>query len=176
MKIKYFIYGAIGLFIIGNMIFGGDDDSGADVTYEEVIEPTEGLITTVKEVESDLFKIEDEVVVPAPEESRIVAKYMDGVIDTFTLEEAKLVDAEQSSGRRGGIFRAASYGLFGYMMGRRMGGSSGISSSAYVDPKTHQRVASTAGTKLNNSAKRTTRPVSGKKGFGGGRSTRSVGG
>ena len=175
MKIKYVIYGLIGLFVLGSMIFGGDDDSGADVTYEEVVEPTQGLITTVKEVETDLFKIEDEEVVPTPEESRIIANYMDGARDTFTLDEAKLVDAEGGS-RRGSIFRAASYGLFGYMMGRRMGGSSGIRSSAYVDPKTHQRVASNAGNQLNNSARRTTRAVPGKKGYGGGRSTRSVGG
>ena len=175
MKIKYAIYAVIGLFVGYSILFGDDDSGAANVEYEEVVEPTEGLITTVLETEEDIFKIEDEEVVPLPEDSRIIAKYMDNTVDTFTLEEAKLVDAENGTGRRSGIFRAASYGLFGYMMGRRMGGSR-PPASAYTDPKTAQRVNNNAGNKIANSAKRTTRAKPGKGGFGGGKSTRSVGG
>jgi len=155
MKIKYAIYGVIGLFVAYNIFFGDDGSSAENVEYEEVVNPTEGLVTTVKEIETDQFKIEDEEVVPTPEESRIIAKYMDGQIDTFTLEEAKLVDAEGTGSRSSGIFRAASYGLFGYMMGRRMGGTR-PPASAYVDPKTADRVNNKSGTRLNNSASRTT--------------------
>jgi len=173
MKIKYAFYALIALFFGYNFFFGSSDNTAENYEYEEVVEPTEGLVTTVKEMETDVFKIEDEEVVPTPAESRIIAKYLDGQIDTFTLEEAKLVDAE-SSGRRSGVMRAASYGLFGYMMGRRMGGSSGIRSSAYTDPKTAQRVGNKAGSQINNSAKRTTRVKPGSGGFG--KSTRSVGG
>lgn len=175
MKIKYAIYAVIGIFVAYSVLFGGDDSQAANVEYEEVVEPTEGLITTVLETETDVFKIEDEEVVPLPADSRIIAKYMDNTVDTFTLEEAKLVDAENGGGRRGGIMRAASYGLFGYMMGRRMGGGR-TPSSAYVDPKTADRVNNKAGSKINNTASRTTRAKPGKGGFGGGKSTRSVGG
>ena len=174
MKIKYILYGLVGIFLAYNIFFGGDD-SAENVEYEEVVEPTEGLITTVKEVEADLFKIEDEEVVPMPADSRIIAKYMDGQIDTFTLDEAKLVDAENATGRSGGVFRAAAAGLFGYMLGRRMGAGS-IRPSAYTDPKTHSRVTSNAGSRLNSTASRTTRVKPGTGGYGGGRSTRSVGG
>lgn len=152
--------------------------SGPEYVEETVSSPTEGLITTVKEVEADLFKIEDEQVVPSPADSRIIANYMDGTRDTLTLQEAQLVDANDQSGtrRRGGIFRAASYGLMGYMMGRSM--SSRPSAGAYVDQKTYNRVNNGAGNRIQNSAKRTTvrKPAAGKSGFGGGKSTRSVGG
>ncbi len=174
-KAKLIIYGVIGLVAVYFIFFSKDEAEG-EWTEEEIATPTQGLITTVKEVESDLFKIEEEETVPAPADSRIVAKYMDGNIDTFTLDEARLVDADSSSGnRRNPIVRAATAGLFGFMMGRSMG--VGPSAGAYMDQNTYNRVTSNAGQSINSTAQRTTvRRPSGKSGFGGGRSTRSVGG
>ena len=151
-------------------------NSSPEYIEETVSTPTEGMITTVKEMEKDLFKIEDEQTVPNPVDSRIIANYMDGKRDTFTLQEAQLVDAQNNSSSSGrGIMRAASFGLMGYMMGRSM--SSRPKAGAYVDQKTYNRVSKGAGARVQSSAKRTTtRKPAGKSGFGGGKSTRSVGG
>lgn len=176
-KVKLIIYGVIGVFVLYSIFSDGDSED--EWTTEEVVTPTQGLITTVQEVETDLFKIEDEETVPTPDDSRIIAKYMDGVIDTFTLDEARLVDADStgsgSYGRRNPVVRAATAGLFGYMLGRSM--SRGVNPAAYRDQNTYNRVNSNAGQSMNQTAKRTTvRKPSGKSGYGGGRSSRSVGG
>ena len=149
---------------------------GTETVTEEVVLPTEGLITVLQEVEKDLFKIEDEQTIPDTSQSLVVAKYMDASIDTFTLAEVRLMSQTQVGSRHSGIATAASYGLFGYFMGRSM--ASRPRASAYTDPKTHQRVNQNAGQKMQQTAARTTRtrPASGRSGYGSGRSTRSSGG
>jgi len=163
-KGKIAFYGA--LLVFG--LYGSLTGCGS----EEMVEvPTKGLITTVKEVQTDQFKIEDEVPVNTIAESRIIAKYMNGNIDTFTIEQAKLYEQSGGSGR--GIYRAASAGFFGYMIGRSM--SRRPSSGAYVDQKTYDKVNKGAGNTVRSTAKRTPKPSSGKSGYGG-KSTRSFGG
>ena len=171
-NLRLLIYGAAGLFLLYTFFFRSDDSSSEMVT-EEIVTPTEGIVTTVKEMETDQFKIEDEVVVSSPEDSRIIAKYMDGAIDTFTLDEARLVEGE-SSHRGSGVMRAASYGFLGFMMGRSMG-SFRPSSGAYVDQNTYNKVSNGAGKRMQATAQRTSvsKP---KSGFGGKSSTRSYGG
>ena len=181
-QIKWILYGLVGAFAIYSLFFNSEQGSSDyDTSYEteEEVTPTQGLITTVAETEKDLFKIEDEVAVPTPQESRIIAKYMDETVDTFTLDQAKLADAENNS-RSGSVFRAASYGLLGYYMGRSMMGYR-PRASAYVDQNTYNRVTRNAGQSLQNTARRTvaSRPAGGKSGFGkssGAKSTRSYGG
>ncbi len=173
-NLKYVLYGVIAIFVLYSW-FG--ESSEGEVQYEEVELPTQGLATILQETQPDLFKIEDEQALPSTEESIIVAKYMDGQIDTFTLAEARLM--EQSTGtspRNRAMVRAASAGFFGYMMGRSM--STPVRSSAYMDQKTYNRVNNTAGSQVRNTASRTTRakPSSGKSGYGGSKSTRSYGG
>ncbi|MEM6699939.1 MAG: hypothetical protein AAF806_23640 [Bacteroidota bacterium] len=171
-NIRLVIYGVVGLFLVYTFFFNSNDSEPEMVT-EEVITPTEGIITTVKEMQTDQFKIEDEVVVSSPDDSRIIAKYMDGAIDTFTLDEARLVEGD-SSHRGSGIMRAASYGFLGFMLGRSMG-SFRPSPGAYVDQKTYNKVSNGAGQRMQSTAQRTTvsKP---KSGFGGKSSTRSYGG
>ncbi|MEZ4885181.1 MAG: hypothetical protein R3E32_10680 [Chitinophagales bacterium] len=149
---------------------------GTETVTEEVVLPTEGLITVLQEVEKDLFKIEDEQTIPDTSQSLVIAKYMDATVDTFTLAEVRLMSQRQVGGRQGGIATAASYGLMGYFMGRSM--AYRPRPTAYTDPKAHQRVTQQAGNKIQQTAARTTRtrPSGGKSGFGGGRSTRSSGG
>ncbi|MEL6925374.1 MAG: hypothetical protein AAFO94_15105, partial [Bacteroidota bacterium] len=121
-----------------------------------------------------LFKIEDEITIADTSESLIVAKYMNETIDTFTLAEARLVEAQ--SGGRNPVLRAASAGLFGYFLGRSMLGGR-PSAGAYVDQKTYDRVSKNAGSSMQRTASRTTRMrPSGKSGFGSGKSSRSFGG
>lgn len=175
MNLKYGLYAIIAVMVLYNVFFG-ESDSSSEPQMEEVSVPTEGLITTVLEVDTNLFKISDEQAVPTVEDSRIIANYMDSTSDTFTLEEAKLVDAEgENSGhRRNGIVRAATYGFFGYMMGRSM--ARRPSAGAYTDPKTANRVSSTSGSRVTSSARTVSRPVKGTSGYGSNRSTRSYGG
>jgi hypothetical protein len=82
----------------------------------------------------------------------------------------------ETTGRRSGVARAASYGLMGYFMGRSM--SRGPSAGAYVDQKTYNKVSKGAGGSMKSTAgsRTVSRRPSGKSGYGGGRSTRSVGG
>lgn len=179
MKLKWILYGVLGLFVLYNIAFKGSSD---DTTYttEEVVTPTKGIVTTVQQVSDSLYKIEDEQTVPTPEESLIIAKNLDNTIDTFTLDQAKLSASDttsnsyRSSNRY--IYRAVSYGLMGYMMGRSM--SSPPMSSAYIDQRTYDRVNRNAGSTLHNTASRRTvsRPSSGKSGYGSSRSSRSFGG
>ena len=181
MKIKWIIYGVIAVVIIGFNFCSNNEQTQETIT-EEVVSPTQGLITTVTEVETDQFKIEDEQAVDDISASRIIAKYMDNTVDTFTLDEAKLV-ADTTSGnsnnyRRSSVVRMASYGLMGYFFGRSMG-SFRPNRSAYVDQSTYNRVTNNAGQSLQRTANRRTvsRPSSGKSGYGGSsRSTRSYGG
>lgn len=174
-NLKYGLYALLGGYLIYSIFFSSPSASGT--TTEEVALPTQGLITVVQEVEADQFKIADEQTIADTSASLIVAKYLDGRIDTFTLAEARLMSGE-SGGRSTGssIARAASYGLMGYFMGRSMG--SRPSPGAYVDQKTYNKVSNGAGNKMQNSAARktVTRRPSGTSGHGSGRSTRSVGG
>lgn len=146
---------------------GSDASEGWD-------EPTTGLITKVKEVNSGDFKIESEDPVPTVEDSRIIVEPLSGQIDTFTLDEAKLVATTDSTSTRGRGVRSARLGFFGYLMiGRMMGG--GPRSSAYVNNNAYNNANNRAG----NTMRSTSRRVGGSSrnsGFGSGKSTRSVGG
>jgi hypothetical protein len=149
----------------------------SNYTEEEKVELTKGLITELKEVEQNKFKITDETVVENKEDSRIIATYLDGTIDTFTVDEVKVVESDSPNYyRRSGMSSVLMGGLMGYYMGRSF--SSPPRASAYADPKTYNRVNSTAGSTLNSTARRTTvrRPTKSSSGYGSGRSTRSYGG
>lgn len=143
---------------------------GSDTETVEV--PTEGLITTVKEVSADNYKIESEIPVDVVADSRIIVEDLAGDRDTFTLDQAKLMSqVADPDSREGRSMRSAGMGYWGFLMLGRMGGTP--SSGAYVNSGAHQKATSSAGTRMSSSAKSTTRS---KSGFGGGKSTRSFGG
>lgn len=168
--IKYAIYGIIAIFILKGVFFDKSDEPS--YTEETVEEPTQGVITKVKEIEADLFRITDEEVVATVEDSRIVATYLDSSVDTFTLDEARLEDA--SNPRRSMIRSVAMAGMFGFMMGRPMSG--GVSRAAYADDRTFNKSNTTNRSKLSSTASRTVRRTPTKTGYGSGKSTRSYGG
>lgn len=172
-KIKYGLYALVGVWLLYSVFFKSDTP---EMTTEEVAIPTQGLITYVQEVQQDQFKIADEEVIADTASSLIIATYLDETKDTFTLAEVRLMESSGGgTGRRSGIARAASYGLMGYFMGRSM--SRGPSPGAYVDQKTYNKVSNGAGSSMKSTAStRTVTRPSGKSGYGGGRSTRSVGG
>lgn len=139
---------------------------------EAIDVPTEGLITTVKEVSADDFKIESEVPVANIADSRVIVEDLAGGRDTFTLDEAKLISqVADPDSREARPFRSAGMGYFGFLMLSRMGRTP--SSGAYVNSGAHQSATNNAGTRMKSSARSTTRS---KSGFGGGKSTRSFGG
>lgn len=154
---------------------------------EEQIELTKGLVTVLEEVEPDNFKIIDEQVVESKAESRVITHYFDGTIDTLMLNDldpntlAATSEPADSTSRRHYYHRRSMSsvlmgGLMGYYMGRSM--SVPPAASSYRDQNTYNRVNSSTGRTLSNTASRTTvrRPTSGSSGFGGSKSTRSVGG
>ncbi len=154
---------------------------------EEKIELTKGLITTLEEIEPDNFKIIDEQVVESKAESRVITHYMDGTIDTLMLNDvdpntlASTAEPSDSTGRHHYHRRRSMSGvLMGGLMGYYMGRSTSVppSASSYRDQNTYNRVNSSAGRTLSNTASRTTvrKPSSGSSGYGGSRSTRSSGG
>jgi hypothetical protein len=183
-RYKWYIL-IIGGLILFRLFSGNEQNSNNTDQYEsnEVIEPTEGVVTTLQEVDTNTFKITNEEVVPTVEESRIVANYMDGGVDTFTLQEIKMIDTTVTSNdnghrRRSGISRVVHYGLIGYMLGRPWG--SPIRSSSYATRQSYDK-AQTGRTRVNSSATRRTvttprRTTTGKSGYGAGRSTKSYGG
>lgn len=160
-------------FILGSALFLSSVFScGSNVEYQEteVMTPTQGIITEVKEMESELFKITDETIVPTIDDSRIIAEYMDGVRDTFTLAEAELVDAENP--RRRGTRGVLMYGMMGYMMGRSMNQTP--SRSAYASDAAHKKSTTSTNSLRSSASRKTVRTP--KKGFGSSKSTRSYGG
>lgn len=156
-------------FIMTGLISSCGDNT--EYVTEEVLSPTQGIITEVKEMQKDLFKITDETVVATKDDSRIIAEYLDGQRDTFTLAEAQLVDAENPT-RRSSMSGVLMGGMMGYMMGKSM--STPVSKSAYANNSAYSKSNSST-SNLKSSAKRSTvrKP---KSGFGSSKSSRSYGG
>jgi hypothetical protein len=152
----------------GLMSSCGDNTEYATV---EVLNPTQGIVTEVKEMQKDKFKITSETVVDTKEDSRIIAEYMDGARDTFTLEEARVADAANPV-RRSSMNGILMGGMMGYMMGKSM--STPVSKSAYANNSAYAK-SNTSTSNLKSSATRTSvsKP---KSGFGSSKSSRSYGG
>lgn len=170
--LKYALYAVIGLTLLYNC--GGS----GEVEYEEVAIPTQGLITIIEEVQQDEFKIAEEITIPDTSKSLIIANYLDSTSDTFTLAEVRLMAANGYPGREGSIMRSASYGFFGYMIARNLMGGARPRPGAYKSQAAYNKTSSNAGSTLNKTASRTrvAKPSRSRSGFGGGKSTRSVGG
>ena len=159
------------LLVVGiAVIFSLSSCGSSGSTTETVYDPTQGIITKVKEMEQDLFRITDEEIVPTVAESRIIATYLDGVIDTFTLDEARLEDADNP--RRSRTRGVLMGGMMGYMMGKNM--NTPVSRAAYASDSAYKK-GQTSNSKLKSTSK--TRTVSkSKSGFGSSRSSKSYGG
>jgi hypothetical protein len=185
-RYKWYLIGLVALVFY--MIVKSDSPSSTSDQYvaiesTTVTEPTEGVITRLKEVEPEVFKITEEELVPTKEESRIITTYMDGEVDTFLLQEIAVVDTtivseDKGYRRRSGISTALHYGLLGYWLGRPM--STPIRQSSYANSDAYNR-SQNGRTRMTNTARtrtvRTPRPSStGKSGFGAGKSTKSYGG
>lgn len=166
--------------IIGLSSCSTSDSSNNQAYTEEVVVEayTQGVITEIEETEKDLFKITDETTVPTREESRIIASYLDGSRDTFTLEEVALTETDSTSSnyrRRSGMSSAITGGLMGYFLGRSM--SSPTNPGVYKNSAAHAK-STTTNKALRSTAKTSTvkTPSRSSSGYGGGKSTRSYGG
>lgn len=171
-----------GMALFGLVGFSGcfSESEPQYVEETQIVDYTQGLITELEEVEKDLFKITDENVAPTKEDSRIIATYLDGAIDTFTLDEVTLTDAEdpnsENYGRRSGMSSVLMGGMMGYFMGRSL--SSPTNRNSYKNTAAYNKANTTTSSALKSTAKTTTtrRPASGSSGHGSGKSTRSHGG
>ena len=176
--LKKVVLGGALLFAIGGTVITttGCGGSSTEYTIQEKVELTKGLITTLKEVSTNRYLIEDEKVVEEKADSRIIAKNMDGSIDTFKLDEVSMREIPPE--RRQAISSPLMGGLMGYYLGRSL--SVAPSPGVYTNNSTFNRVNSTAGSTLSQTAKRTTvrtpRPRNSSSGYGGSRSGRSYGG
>ena len=133
-------------------------------------EPTQGVITTVREVAGGDYKISDERPVSNVADSRVIVDRMSGTSDTFTLDEVKAIQqTEPDSSRVRRPFRSAGLGYWGFIMLNRMGRTP--PASAYTTQAAYQRATSNTGSTLS----RTSRARSG-FGRSSGSSTRSFGG
>ncbi len=146
---------------------------------DEEITPTMGLETTLEESADGEFLIVDEQEVPRPEDSRMFINYLDGHADTVSLAEAKMITDNSSpsdTSRQTQAVRRGGMGFFGwYFLGRMAMGGMRPSSGIYRNQSTFNSVQNGAASRINNTATRSTRPGAGRS-YGGGRSTRSVGG
>ncbi len=165
---------ALAVVVAGTMSLYSCGGGEQEYVSETKVELTQGLVTTIEEVEKDKFKIADETVVEKKEDARIIAQYLDGQRDTFTLDEARLIEADSP---RGSSMRGAFLGgVMGYYFGRSL--SSPINSSSYKNNAAYQKSQTKTASSLKSTASRTTvrKPVNSTKGYGSGRSTRSYGG
>ncbi len=181
-------------FLVAGFLFGCSP-SVESTTSEDAT----GLITTVKEVEPNEWRIADEQVVADTADSRVIAESYEGVVDTYTLAEVReALNTEETAAdttsntsnryyrRHYGGFGILQYALMGYFINRSFGRQSGFYGQPnpryYVNQQTYNRVNSTAGDQLRStrtnrtSNTRSTRPSNSRSGYGSGRSTRSFGG
>lgn len=136
---------------------------------------TKGVQTYITEIDNDVFKITDEVVVPEGQSMAFV-KYLDGRNDTLTIEEAKRIvelqadttgqslqaqeQGQQSHYRSSGLGNVLWWGGLGYMMGR----SHGIGSypGFYANPSVYNKAQQSSS---SLAASRVSRPVNSRTGF-----------
>ncbi len=150
--------------------------SGSNDTHEEVY--TKGVQTFIKETDWGEFKITDEKVV-GEGESQAIVTYLDGRIDTLSVEEAKRItgalnertasrDTAQTQGHsyghgyghHFGLGNALLYGSMGYMLGRSM--QQPTSPDVYANSSVYQRARENTGIVRNS---RVSRPVGSNRGF-----------
>jgi len=171
-SLKWIIYGVIGLFVIYNFFSG--DKGGSDYVEETIEEPTQGILVELKETEKDLFKITNEELLAKRDDSQIIATYLDSSIDTFSIDEVRLSEANDP---RRSLLRTAAYaGLLGYAMGGRSM-KSGISRGAYASDNAYNKSNTSGRSRLSSTARKSTvRKPRTSSSYGGGKSTKSYGG
>lgn len=150
-----------------------------DSLTEEQVEFTQGVVTFMEEVTPEQYRIVNEKLVDNQADSRIITDYLDGHRDTITLYEAQAVSADSTrdTDHHRSYHRTYYGGLIGYYLGRSA--SVPPSPGVYRDQSTYNRVQNSAGTTLQQTARRTTvsRPANSSRGFGSGsKSSRSYGG
>ena len=172
--LKYGIYGLIAVIVIYNF-FSPDSSPEAKQDYveETLQDPTQGIIAHIKEQEENLFRITDEELIDNRDDSRIIATYMNETVDTFTIDEIQLMEADDP--KRSTLRTIAMAGMIGYMVGRPM--NSGVARSAYADDRTFNKSNTSGRSQLSSTSRTKTvrKPVS-KSGFGSRKSAKSYGG
>lgn len=165
-------------------LYSSCSSSGSQTETIEKLEPTKGVVTHLREVGKDSFKIDKEELIDNKTASKVIIKRLSGQVDTLSLSQAsKLVNPARDSVVRhhhyhshpSGLSSILWWGVMGHMMGRSMNQYPPSSySGMYSSPGSYQRSQS-YNTTMRNTASRSyvTRPSSGRSGFFGRRSSSS---
>ena len=173
------------LLVVAAVGIGGACTTSTQPSVDEVFEAyTEGVVTEVVEVAPDEWRIADERVVADTNATSLVARRLDGSVDTISgaALDNLASQAEPEQQRANGGFGLGSLLLYSYLGRRLFAGSArgyaGPSSQAYVNNGTFNRVQQSTGQRLNATSRTRTvsRPAGGRSGFGSGRSGRGFGG
>ena len=103
----------------------GNKDSDSDYEYEEVDVYTKGVKTYISETSKGVFKITDEIQVPADSSIAIVT-YLDGKKDTLSPQAVKaLIDDEVKTrpntiGQSDNLSNALLFGGMGYLLAKTL--------------------------------------------------------
>lgn len=171
--------------MLGTQMSCGSDNNGSDWEEVTVVEPTQGVVTTLEETQSGEFVIADEQTVPHKDSSRVIIKRLDGTVENLTLAQARgLVQPQDTTAQHtnshtsvvhhhgGGMGHVLWWGAMGYMMGRSFGSpvQSNVYRNGVANTSTMNSLRSTA------VSRSVMRPVSGKSGFFKGSGRSSTGG
>jgi hypothetical protein len=150
---------------------GGEKKDYVESTVED---PTQGILAEIEEVEENRFKINNEEIIAKREDSRIIAKFLNGTIDTFTLDEITLVEANNPN--RSMMRSVLMGGMIGYMMGRPM--STPINRQSYASDNAYNKSNSGTNQLRSTATRRTVRTpkANSSSGYGSRKSSRSYGG
>ena len=173
------------LLVVAAVGVGGACTTSSQPSVDEVFDAyTEGVVTEVVEVAPDEWRISDERVVADTNATSLVARPLDGTVDTIrgAALDNLANQAQPEQQRANGGFGLGSLLLYSYIGGRLFGGGArgyaGPSSQAYVNNNAFTRVQQTTGQRLNATSRTrsVSRPAGGRSGFGSGQSGRSFGG
>ena len=158
---------SFGLFLSIYSCINSSDNTAQEQPQEmsQEVVLSQGIQTSVEEVLPDSFLISDEVLMNDPDSSRVVAKYLDGRVDTVYVKEIQEHHTHYHNNHGGSsffmnylFFRAITGGYMGYNFGRPYYYSP--SPAYYRDRSTYDRVRNSTGSTISNTmrGKSSTRP------------------
>lgn len=174
---KNFIYLTIASGILALQSCGGDGSprikDGETVT---VLESSKGTVTEVEEVEpGDDFKIIDEKIIDEKAQSTAIVHYLDGKIDTVSLQKLK---TEEASGNHtnAALKGVLMYSLASSFFNRNLSNTK-PNAGFYKNADAYNKSAGLKGDlEKTATSRRVTSPGKSSKGYGAGKSFRSHGG
>ncbi len=169
-----------GTFVAGALILQSCGGDGApkikDGVSKTVLESSKGTITEVEEVEpGDDFKILDEKIIDDKTQSTAIVHYLDGKVDTLSLQKLKS-DASEGNHTHSALRGVLMYSLASSFFNRNLANTQ-PNAGFYKNADAYNK-STNLKSDLDKTAtsRRVTSPGSASKGYGTGKSFRSHGG